>query len=281
MAHYTVYNTAMIILHTNNTQIATKIAHQHKCDLQLKNRFFLLSNYQKQLSLDTIRSEYKVDINYYPKHFNFSKAKLLISDMDSTIIAIESIDEMAKYHGVGDEVVKITKSAMTGELDFTTSLKTRLALLKGLTTKDLATIYKNTLVFTKGAKTLINYLHQKNITTALASGGFDFFAQKIAKSLNITHYLANTLEINKGKLTGKVIGEVIGSPQKAQYLTHLCQTLNIPKSQTIAIGDGSNDLPMLQTAGLSVAYHAKPILKEKSDIIIDYGGLDTLCDFFD
>lgn len=270
----------MIILHTDNTQTATKIAHKHKADLQPKTNFFLLSNYQKSINLDTIRSEFKVDINYYPQHFDFSKTKLLISDMDSTLIAIEIIDEMAKYYGVGDEVVKITASVMAGEIDFDAALRARLKLLKGLTTTDLTNIYQDKIVFSKGAKTLIDYLHQKNITTAMVSGGFDFFAQKVARALGITHYLANILEIKKGKLSGKAVGDIVGGDKKAQYLNHLCQTLNIAKTATIAIGDGGNDLKMLQAAALSIAFHAKLIIKDQADIIIDYGGLDVVCDFF-
>lgn len=274
----------MIILHTNDANIANQISNKLVGQLQSKLdnhiNFFLIQAHSTPFLLAGIRKTFQVDINIFPEFFNFNKTKLILSDMDSTLINIECMDEMAKVHGVGREVVAITEMAMQGKLDFNQSLKHRLALLKGFPVEALSQIYHDILRFNPGSKTLIDFLNQHNIHSALVSGGFDFFAKRVIKDLGIQQFLANTLVIKKGQLTGEVEGDIIDGQKKQQFLAKLCTQLNINIQHSIAMGDGSNDLLMMQASGLSVAYHAKPIVKEKADIVIEFGGLDILLDFF-
>ncbi len=274
----------MIILHNNSAKLTQEIAHSLDTNYKIYNQFScldidnLLSLPQQQLT--TIRAKYQVDINIYPKHFNFSQVSILVSDMDSTIINIECIDELAKLAGVGNEVAGITASVMRGELDFKASLMKRLSLLSGLDARELVNVYNNSLKFNPGARELMQFLSDNNIHSALVSGGFNFFASRVAKELNMDNFLSNELEIINNKLTGKVLGSIIDGTKKALFVDELVKKYNTKHSLVITIGDGSNDLLMMQKSGLSVAYHAKEVLQNYTDIIIDYSGLDILLDFF-
>lgn len=275
----------MLILHQNrvkSAEIETDILTDIGGETRFFERFILIEQNTKniQIDLDKIRSKYKIDINHIP-NFDFANTQLLMSDMDSTLINIECIDEMAKVFGVGDQVSKITKQAMRGELDFNQSLLTRLKLLKGLPSVKLTQIYQTTLKVNPGVHDLFSWLNKQKIPNILVSGGFDFFAKKVAESLAMTKFLANQLIIADGKLTGEIKGKIVNGQAKAYCLLDYCVQHNLELSKTIAIGDGSNDLAMMQQAGLSVAYHAKPIVQNSADIVINYGGLDTLLDFFE
>ena len=270
----------MVIVHHHDINLGKQIAHDLGGQSEYYQSFSVVNSGDLVLNLDKLRQQYQVDINIFPKQFKFAQTALLISDMDSTIINIECIDEMAKIYGVGKQVASITQKAMQGELDFSASLIQRLALLKGLPVGQLDNIYQNTLKLNPGAKQLITFLAKQTITTALVSGGFNFFAQRVVSQLGMDYYLANQLAIKDEQLTGKVQGDIIDGQKKAAFLTKLTKQLNCTLEQTIAMGDGSNDLPMMAQAGLSVAYHAKPIVKTQADVVIDYGGLDILIDFF-
>ena len=200
---------------------------------------------------------------------------LLVMDMDSTAIAIECIDELAKLQGVGEQVAALTELAMRGELDFANSLRKRVATLTGAP-QDILEQVKKTLPLTPGLTCLVKELHKKNWHVAIVSGGFTYFADHLKQKLKLVAAHANELEIKKGQLTGKVIGQIVDAKYKARMLQQLAASLDIPIEQTVAIGDGANDLMMIRIAGLGVAYHGKPKVVEKAKISINYADLTGL-----
>lgn len=197
---------------------------------------------------------------------------LIVLDMDSTTIKIECIDEIAKLAGIGDEIAQITEQTMRGEFDFESSLRKRVAALEGTPTSVLRKI-KDELPIMSGFAQLVRQLHKLNWHVAIASGGFTYYADALKEKFKLVDVTANKLEIVNGKLTGNLIGDVVDAKSKAQYLTKLADERNIPLSQTVAVGDGANDLMMLQTAALGIAFHAKPIVAKKSKINIHFADL--------
>ena len=200
---------------------------------------------------------------------------LLVMDMDSTAIGIECIDELAKLQGVGEQVATVTELAMRGELDFASSLRKRVATLTGAP-QDILEQVKKALPLTPGLTCLVKELHKKNWHVAIVSGGFTYFADHLKQKLKLVAAHANELEIKKGQLTGKVIGQIVDAKYKARTLQQLAASLDIPIEQTVAIGDGANDLMMIRIAGLGVAYHGKPKVVEKARISINYADLTGL-----
>jgi phosphoserine phosphatase len=227
--------------------------------------------------LGRLRVQYAFDISSLPGHFKPQEVRLLITDMDSTLIAIECIDEIADMQGIKAEVSAITEAAMRGELDFNSSLNSRVALLKGLPADQLQRVYDERLRLNPGAEELLLLVKEKGIKSALVSGGFTFFTDQLKSKLGLDYTLANQLEIEEGKLTGRVSGAIIGAEAKAELLQKLCDELSITTDQVIAMGDGANDLLMLEKAGLSVAYHAKPAVREATTVVFNYSGLDAVC----
>ncbi len=202
---------------------------------------------------------------------------LLVSDMDSTLITIECIDEIADFCGRKKEVAAITEATMRGEIaSFEESLRRRVAILKGLPATSLQRVYDERLRLSPGAEILINELKQARITTLLVSGGFTFFTSRLKERLSLDDAIANELEIVDGVLSGAVLGKIIDGQAKADALLRYCQQLGIPPSAAIAAGDGSNDLLMMKQAGLSVAFHAKPVVQASARMIINHGGLDRI-----
>lgn len=200
---------------------------------------------------------------------------LLVMDMDSTTIEIECIDEIAKLAGVGEQVSAVTELAMQGKLDFAQSLHQRVATLENASEQILMDVAKN-IPLMAGLKTLISELKQHNWRIAIASGGFTYFADHLKDMLALDATFANVLEIKNGKLTGKVIGNVVDAQVKADSLALLASKYNIPTSQTVAMGDGANDLVMMAAASFGVAFHAKPIVLAQADSSINHQGLDCL-----
>jgi phosphoserine phosphatase len=200
---------------------------------------------------------------------------LLVMDMDSTTIEIECIDEIAKLAGVGEQVAAVTELAMLGELDFAQSLHQRVATLANAPEKILADVARN-IPLMAGLENLINELKKHNWRIAVASGGFTYFADHLKELLALDATFANTLDIVDGKLTGKVLGSVVDAQVKADSLTLLAKQYQIPASQTVAMGDGANDLIMMAAAGFGVAFHAKPIVLAQADSSINKQGLDCL-----
>jgi len=214
-----------------------------------------------------------------------SRFKLTAFDMDSTLINIECIDELAAAAGRKAEVAAITEAAMRGEIaDFKDSLRRRLALLNGVPASALDDVYARRLQLNPGAEKLLDALHRAGLKTLLVSGGFTFFAEKVKARLGMHFMRSNLLEIADGKLTGRVIdqpwGDICDGAEKKKMLLETCAQLGIDPKQAIAVGDGANDLPMMAAAGLSVAYHAKPKVREQAMVSIEQGGLDRLLEVF-
>ena len=208
--------------------------------------------------LDELRATLPCDINPLPAGFDPARARLLVTDMDSTLINIECIDEIADFAGLKPQVAAITEAAMRGELNFEQSLLRRVALLAGRDASALEQVYQERLRPHPGADVMLAGLAARGIKTALVSGGFTYFAERLRVRLQLDFARANTLEIVDGKLTGRVLGSIVGAEAKREFLRELCRELGIAPAQAVAMGDGANDLLMMQAAGLSVAYHAKP-----------------------
>jgi phosphoserine phosphatase len=196
-------------------------------------------------------------------------------DMDSTLIQIEVIDELARLAGVGAQVALITERAMNGELDFPAALRERVALLSGLPAAALEEVYRN-IPFTPGAKTLIRVLKRLGFKTAVISGGFSYFADRIKDDLGLDYAYANVLEIVDGFVTGRVIGQVVDGGRKAELLEEIAAKEGVTLDQAIAIGDGANDLPMLGKAGLGIAFNAKARVREEANYHINQQRLDSI-----
>ena len=217
-------------------------------------------------------------IQRFSPPLSLSSFKAIAFDMDSTLINIECIDEIADAAGRKAEVAAITEAAMRGEIaDFTDSLKRRVALLKGVPAQALAGVYAQRLRLNPGAQTLIDAAKAAGLHTLLVSGGFTFFSERIKARLGMHEAHANVLEVDSaGLLTGQVLGAIVDGEAKKRHLLDLCARLGCAPSQAIAVGDGANDLPMMGVAGLSVAYHAKPKVREQAMVAINEGGLDRL-----
>ncbi|MDO4433410.1 MAG: phosphoserine phosphatase SerB [Alysiella sp.] len=210
----------------------------------------------------------------------FSDIKLIVSDMDSTLINIECIDEIAAGAGLKSQVAEITERAMRGEMDFEQSLRARVALLKGLPESHLQYVYDHVLQLNVGAEYLLQECHKHGVCFVLVSGGFTFFTDKLKQRLGFEHAFANVLTHENGILTGEICDRVIDAQAKADILRQFREQLACRADQVIAIGDGANDIPMLQVAGIGVAYHAKPKTQMAADICINYNGLNALRDWF-
>ncbi len=211
--------------------------------------------------------------------------KLIAFDMDSTLIDIECVDEIAAAVGRKPQVAAITEAAMRGEIsDYKDSLRQRVALLKGVTVADMERIYQNHLQLNPGAAELVSACQQAGLKVLLVSGGFTFFTDRIRDRLGIDYSRANVLELDNDVLTGRMVdqpwGDICDGAEKRTMLLQTCAALGISPSQAITVGDGANDLPMMAESGLSVAYHAKPAVRELANVSIESGGLDRLLTLF-
>ena len=218
----------------------------------------------------------QIDYGFVPQDTTLANFGLLVMDMDSTLISIECIDEIADMQGLKPEVAAITESAMRGEIDFAESLRRRVALLEGLDEGALQRVYDERLQLNPGAEFMLSVLQQHNIKTLLVSGGFLFFTERLKSRLGLDYTHANMLEIIDGKLTGRVLGEILDAKGKAEWLIKIREQLGLKPSQVIAMGDGANDLMMMAQAGVSIAYHAKPVVRVQASYALNFVGLDGL-----
>ena len=222
-----------------------------------------------------IASELDIDIAIQKDDAFRRNRRLVCFDMDSTLIDTEVINELAQHAGVGQQVAEITERAMQGEIDFNQSFTQRMALLKGLSESVLEDIADN-LPIMEGAECLIENLHAYGFRTAILSGGFHYFGQHLQNKLGIHYVFANTLEIEQGQLTGRVVNPIVDGRHKAMLLTQLANKEDIDIQQTIAVGDGANDLQMLSAAGLGIAFRAKPLVRESAKQSMSTHGLDSI-----
>ena len=222
-----------------------------------------------------------LDYSFMQEDKKLSDFKLLVMDMDSTLITIECIDEIADIHGLKNEVAAITEAAMRGELDFRESLTQRVALLKGLEASALQQVFDERLLLSLGANELLAGAQAAGLKTVLVSGGFTFFTDRLRQQLTFDLARANELEIKDDKLTGRVIGPIIDASEKRHTVEIQAQALGVPTSAAIVMGDGANDLEMMSVAGLSVAFRAKPIVRAQADVALNFVGLDGVLNMFE
>lgn len=209
-----------------------------------------------------------------------SDFRLLVMDMDSTLINIECIDEIADLHGLKAKVAEITEAAMRGELDFRASLLRRVALLDGLQASALDEVFEHRLQLSPGAREMLKYLKAAGLRTVLVSGGFTYFTQRLQKELGLDVAHAIELDIIDGRLTGRVKGEIVDADAKQATVEAECAALGVPTTAAIVMGDGANDLKMMAVAGLSVAYRAKPVVQAEASVALNHSGLDGLLNLF-
>ncbi|MHB1700707.1 MAG: phosphoserine phosphatase SerB [Acidobacteriaceae bacterium] len=226
-------------------------------------------------SLMALTHELTLDIAFQKECVFRRNRRLFVFDMDSTLIAGEVIDELAKLAGVGDQVSAITAAAMRGELDFQQSFRARVALLRGLP-EERALAVLNSVPLVQGAERLISTLKRLGYKTAILSGGFNFFARDLQARLGVDYVFANDLDIADGIVTGEVKTPIVDAQRKADLLREIASRENISLSQVVAVGDGANDLPMLNIAGMGIAFHAKPLVRERAGNALSYLGLDSL-----
>lgn len=230
--------------------------------------------------LGALSETFNVDIGVQQSQPSLSEGGLLVMDMDSTVIGIECIDEIAKLADVGQEVAEVTEKAMRGEIAFNESLHHRVACLEGVPVEHLRQI-RDSLPLMPGIQGLLSELKKHNWKLAIASGGFTYFADHLKRRLELDYATSNTLVIENGLLTGKVEGEVVNADVKAETVKQLALKWNISDTQTVAMGDGANDLVMMATSALGVACHGKPVVNEKADVAIRVGSLHSLLYFLD
>jgi phosphoserine phosphatase len=216
-----------------------------------------------------------------PEGRRFAELKLLAMDMDSTLISIECIDELGELAGKKAEIAAVTAQAMRGELDFPASLRRRVSALSNLKEESLLEVYEERLKLTPGAEALIRRCKQHGIKLLLVSGGFSFFTERLKERLGLDYTLSNRLGIEHGKLTGKVLGDIVDAEAKAAKFRAVMKELGAKKEHTVAIGDGANDLRMMAEAGLSVAFRAKPVVRAQADCVLNRCGLDAVANFFE
>jgi len=207
--------------------------------------------------------------------------KLVAMDMDSTLITIECIDEIADMQGLKPQVAEITEAAMRGEIEFRESLTRRVALLKGLDAKALQRVYDERLHLSLGAEKMLDALQAAGLKTLLVSGGFTFFTDRMKTRLGLDYTHSNELEIMDGKLTGRVVGGIVDADEKKATVQRICTELGISTNQSIVMGDGANDLKMMGISGMSVAFRAKPIVRAQADVALNFVGLDGILALFD
>ena len=247
---------------------------------RISSTAFRLRNAQAAPDIASLCERAKHDYAFIPEDRKLADFKLLVMDMDSTLITIETIDELADLVNLKPQVAKITEQAMRGEIEYNESLQRRVALLKGLDESALKRVYDERLKLSPGAETLLAAVKKYGIKTLLVSGGFTHVTELLKPRLGLDYAYSNTLGVTDGKLTGEVIGCIVNADAKRDELLRVSASLGITKEQIIGMGDGANDLKFMAECGVSVAYHAKPIVRGQTMHAINFGGLDAAVNFF-
>ena len=247
---------------------------------QIAAHAFRLHDAHPHDAIAIICQEHQLDYGFVRPQQHLSDFGLVVMDMDSTLISIECLDEIADLVNLKPQVAAITEAAMRGEIEFAESLRRRVALLEGLDESALQRVYDERLQLNPGAETLLGKLKEYGIKTLLVSGGFVFFTERLKVRLGLDYAQANTLEIINGKLTGKVLGHILDAQGKADSLLRARDELGLKAEQVIAIGDGANDLKMMAQAGVSIAYHAKPVVRAQANYAFNFVGLDGLVNLY-
>ena len=268
-------------LEINNSDLRelAKLSHADGIE-RITGQAFRLTHAVHSDAIPDYCAEAELDFAFVDAATKLSDFKLIAMDMDSTLLAIESIDEIADMQQIKPQVAAITLQTMRGEISFEESLTRRTALLRGLHQDALQQVYDERVRLSPGAERMLQLAKRSGLKTMVISGGFTFFTERIKTKLGFDYAAANVLEIEDNRLTGKVVGDIIGRQGKAQVLQQVCDELGLRREQVIAIGDGANDLDMLTAAGIGIAYHAKPIVKQQATYSIDYVGLDGVTNLF-
>ncbi|HEY4542959.1 MAG TPA: phosphoserine phosphatase SerB [Noviherbaspirillum sp.] len=257
----------------NAQRISTIGEHVFRCeDVQYTDEL------KKETEAECLRLQ--LDCTFVEAGRKLSDFKLVAMDMDSTLITIECIDEIADMCGLKPQVAEITEAAMRGEIEFRESLTRRVALLKGLDASALQQVYDQRVRLSPGAEAMLATVKQAGLKTLLVSGGFTFFTDRIKTSLGLDYAHSNVLEIVDGKLTGRVVGGIVDADEKKATVERVCGELGISTRQAIVMGDGANDLKMMGIAGLSVAFRAKPVVRAQADVALNFVGLDGILNLF-
>lgn len=247
---------------------------------QIHPQAFRLVGARHDAGVPTLCAQAGLDWAWVDSSRKLNDFGLFVTDMDSTLINIECIDEIADMQGLKTEVAEITEAAMRGEIDFRESLSRRVALLAGLPEQALEAVYTQRLQLNPGAERLMRGLQAAGIRTMLVSGGFTYFTRRLQHTLGFDEAWANELEIADGRLTGRVIGDIVDGQAKAEHLQRYRDQLGLQPAQVMCAGDGANDIPMFRAAGFGVAYRAKPILREEADCCLNHVGLDGILTLF-
>jgi phosphoserine phosphatase len=242
--------------------------------------YSLVMEFPSRAEINAYCAAQGIDCAFVPDDQLLENFGLVVMDMDSTLISIECIDEIADMQGLKPQVAAITESAMRGEIEFAESLRRRAALLQGLDESALQRVYDERLQLNPGAELLISTLKQKGIKTMLVSGGFQQFTDGLKQRLGLDYAYGNNLEVADGKLTGQVLGSIIDAQGKADWLAKIRDELGLNREQVIAIGDGANDLRMMAAAGVGIAYHAKPVVQQQATYALNHVGLDGVLNLF-
>jgi phosphoserine phosphatase len=242
---------------------------------------YRLKKIKLTLSVDAWCEARRIDHAWMPERRRFADLKLLAMDMDSTLITIECIDELGDMAGKKAEIAAITAQAMRGEIDYPESLRRRVALLAGLRESALERVYQERLKMTPGADALLAACKRQGIKLLLVSGGFTFFTERLKGRLGLDYTISNTLEIKHGRLTGNLSGGIVDAQGKAVKFVSVLKEIRATKEQSVAIGDGANDLKMMAEAGISVAFRAKPVVRAQASCALNWSGLDGVVNLFE